>query len=144
MKILPRSRRRDVWHGNELQQVLRGGTDVRRIDRIPHTIKLKLLAGRGIENLYRGCIVISCRRKIPPTFRKCRNRREEIIRRAASRPIPSCKEKPFVAAIEDFRNVQRSADICSESGGVVTRLVRGNPGQRIRSCIQKGIVILKI
>src|SRR5258707_14605612 len=144
MKMFPPSGRRDGWDGNELEVVLRGGTDVPKMYRIEHTFKLKLLADLGIENLYRGSIVISCCRKIPPTFRKCRNRREEIIRRAASRPIPSGKEKPFVAAIEDFRNVQRSADICSESGRVVIRLVRGNPGQRIRPCIQRGIVILKI
>src|ERR1700719_507774 len=101
MKILSRIRGRDVRHGNELQQVLRSRTDVGRINRIQHAIKLVLLAGLGIKNLYRASVVVSRRGKISAPFGKRRNSGEEIIGCAAARAVPSRKIKPFAAAIEN-------------------------------------------
>ena len=132
MEILSRGCDRNVRQRNELQEVLCGRTNVRRINRVGHAIKLELLARFGIENLHRTSIVIGCRRKIAAAFRYRWHRGKKIIGRAAARSIPTCKEKPFVAAVEKLRDIQRPADIRSKPRLIVVRFVSGDSRQRVR------------
>src|SRR5205085_3389301 len=101
MKILSGRGRRNIWQRNKLQQRLRCRADIRRIDRIRHTVELILLACLWIENLNRISSVILRGGKVAIALGKRRYGGIIIIWRTAARPIPPPKEEPFVPAVEN-------------------------------------------
>src|SRR5436853_6730165 len=98
-----------IGKGNKGEQGLRRWTDERGIDHIETAIALELLTRSGIKDLYRAAIFIGCRRKISGSFGESWHGRKRVIGGAATITVPAGKEKSFVAAVENFGNVQRTA-----------------------------------
>src|SRR5258707_8335049 len=59
----------------------------------------------------------------------------------ARRAVPAPKEEPLVAAMEDFRNVQRPADVGPKPRLIVVGLRRRNACHREWPRVQSGVVI---
>ncbi len=107
MKILRRGIQ--VRQRNESKQGLRRCIDERGSDDVEPPVALQLLPIRGIENLHGTAILIRCSGKISGTFGERGQGRKRVIRRAAVAAVPAGKEKPLVAAVENFWDIQRTA-----------------------------------
>src|SRR2546429_2368818 len=105
MKILSRSCSRDVRQRDVLEQRGCGGADQRRIDGVRNTVELILLPCLGIEDLNGLAVIVSRTGKIAVAFILRRDRGEGIVWIASARPVPSSKKEPFVAPVENLRNV---------------------------------------
>src|SRR5208282_560494 len=86
----------------------------------------------------------SQRGKIASALGGRRHRRQNVRRRAPSSSAPTSEEKRFISAIENFRNIQRAADVRSKVQLVVIRSGQRIPIQRKRPCIQRGSIVIKI
>src|SRR5438034_5885051 len=101
--------------------------------RLPLAVlELILLSGLRIENLNRLPIIVGRRGEIAVSFIHRRHRRKRIVRVAAPRSIPSAEKEPFFATIKDLLDIQRPADVDSETRLVVIRLRRFNAVKRVR------------
>src|ERR1700730_9771384 len=133
-----------VGQRNIREQRFRRRADKRRVDDIEPPIALKLLSRRGIEDLRRTAISISCSRKIAGPFSERWHGGKRVVRRAAAISVPAGEEKPLVAAIENLRNVQRTTEECAKTRQVVAGLWGIQPFQRIRLRVEGGGIIRRV
>src|SRR5437879_12446753 len=98
--------------------------------------KLIALAGVRIEDLDRVAVVVGGLAEIAAALGLGRHGGECVVGVAASRPVQPAKEEPLVAALEDLRNVQRTADFRHEPRLILVSLLCWNTYQRLRTWVQ--------
>ena len=122
MEVLAGSGRQNVRQRDVLQERRRCRTDQGRIDPIRQAVRLILLSTLRIENLDGLTVIVGRPGKIAVAFIRCRHGGEGIVRIAPARPVPSAEKEPFIAPVEDLRDVQRPTDVNSEMSLVVIGL----------------------
>src|SRR5260370_7920359 len=69
---------------------------------------------------------------------------ERIEGSIAAGAIPADKEKPFVAAVEELGNIQRTADVCAKVRLIVLRLGDGKTAEREWGGVEGRVVVGEI
>ncbi len=131
MKILCRCIQ--IGQRDVLQQGLRGGANHRGIDDVGLAVVAELLAGCGIENLDGRAVFVGRAGEIAGALGGRGNGGVFVKRRAAARAVPPGEEKPLVATVENFGDVQGTADEGAELRGIVAGLRRFEAGERDRT-----------
>src|SRR5215813_3610544 len=124
---------------NEAQQRLRRGADLARGNHIAS----KRLPSLRIEYLHRQAVIRSrgklCCGEVSAALSRRRNSRKDIVGIRDASQRESAKEESLGAAVVDLRNVQWSADKCSNAALVVFGFCGWLPGQRVRLGIEDRI-----
>ena len=127
-----------------MQQDLRGGANHRGIDDVGLAVVAELLAGCRIENLHGRAVFVCSAGEVAGALGGRGNGGVFVKRRAAARAVPPGEEKPLVATIENFGDVQGTTDEGAELRGIVAGLRRFEAGEREGLGVEVRVVVGKI